>query len=227
MKTGTRIFFSLCIFLSVFLCSCNKDTNSYEESTWTERWVIASETVRHPYGPAHQLCYWIKRDDNPVWTLENANLIGFEHESGYEYLVDVKVKKIKDPLEDAPDRTYTLIRIISKEKKDSDIPHFTDDLSKCTQNKDECVTCYRGIIWQGDILLTDEQLVEMGTKSGCISYRVKYWPNNVVYYTFANDFTYQSHVRQAIEEWENKTSLTFINGTGHGNYIEFFRERYC
>ena len=45
---------------------------------------------------------------------------------------------------------------------------------------------------------------------------------NTVYYTFAQDFSLQSNVERAINEWENKTSLTFVNGTGYGNYIEFF-----
>lgn len=77
-------------------------------------------------------------------------------------------------------------------------------------------------IIEGDILLSKEQTETIMTRSGAITDVIKYWPGNTVYYTFAQDFSLQSNVEKAINEWENKTSLTFVNGTGYGNYIEFF-----
>ena len=77
-------------------------------------------------------------------------------------------------------------------------------------------------IIEGDILLSKEQTETIMTRSGAITDVIKYWPGNTVYYTFAQDFSLQSNVERAINEWENKTSLTFVNGTGYGNYIEFF-----
>lgn len=53
---------------------------------------------------------------------------------------------------------------------------------------------------------------------------IQYWQNHIVYYTFATGFTHKQNVLDAIEEWTNKTSLTFREGTGNGDYIEFFHD---
>ncbi|MDY4038429.1 MAG: M12 family metallopeptidase [Prevotella sp.] len=50
---------------------------------------------------------------------------------------------------------------------------------------------------------------------------MNYWKNNTVYYTFAAGFTLKDNVLAAIREWTNKTILTFLEGTGSGDYIEF------
>lgn len=75
---------------------------------------------------------WIKRNGNPVWEMTDNNVKGFDHETGYEYVVDVKATVIPDPPQDASSWEYSLIRVISKERKTSDVPIITQDLSKCS-----------------------------------------------------------------------------------------------
>jgi hypothetical protein len=82
-------------------------------------------------------------------------------------------------------------------------------------------------IYQGDIVLNEEQVNTLfnsssDTRSGISTSSVKYWHSHRVYYTFASGFILKQNVYDAIQEWETKTSLRFIEGTGYGDYIEFF-----
>lgn len=80
-------------------------------------------------------------------------------------------------------------------------------------------------ILQGDIVLTNKQLDIFNSaspKSAVIASGVNRWKDNIVYYTFASGFKNQNMVNSAINEWENNTSLKFVQGTGYGNYIEFY-----
>lgn len=65
---------------------------------------------------------------------------------------------------------------------------------------------------------------KLETRSGISTKSIQYWQNHIVYYTFATGFTHKQNVLDAIEEWTNKTSLTFREGTGNGDYIEFFHD---
>lgn len=227
------IFFICCIFSAIISCDySNGDT--YGKS-WEETWIIGSETIVTGEGVTK---FWIKRDDNPVWEMTSSHIEGFTYEYGYEYKVKVKAVEIQDPPMDAPSINYSLLSIISKEKKESDVPELTLDISKCipteagyTSNILENSThigngifkCDSVYVYQGDMMITEEHAMSfVGTKAGCWSSQVKYWPNNTVYYTYAAGFSKSTEVQDAIAEWQNKTSITFVNGTGNGNYIEFF-----
>lgn len=218
----------------VFSCT-SEDVNVEKEEMRTELWTVGSKAIQLDYGT----CFWIKVGDNPVWELLSSPIEDFDYQEGYEYNIEVKVKKISNPPLDASSLQYSLIKILSQTKKESDVPLLTKDLSECINEieialpdvlKEEVkLSGNSGIqksgsfyILQGDILLSADQVSAANTRSGCITDKTKYWPNNVVYYTFAKDFTFQSNVLSAIREWETKTSLTFVNSTGRGNYIEFF-----
>lgn len=101
--------------------SCEKQEDIDDGQTWEERWVIGSKTI---VGSNRILCFWIKKNDNPVWQMARGYIKGFTYEEGYEYVVDVKATVVPDPPQDAGSITYSLIRIISKEKKDSDVPQL-------------------------------------------------------------------------------------------------------
>ncbi len=47
------------------------------------------------------------------------------------------------------------------------------------------------------------------------------WPNNIVYYTIANNLPNQARVTNAIASWENNTNLKFVRRTNQRNYIYF------
>ncbi|MBC8616699.1 DUF4377 domain-containing protein [Parabacteroides faecis] len=45
---------------------------------------------------------------------------GFEYEQGYEYVIEVKIEHIENPPADGSSLKYSLIRVISKTKKNSE-----------------------------------------------------------------------------------------------------------
>ena len=57
-----------------------------------------------------------------------SEIANFKHERGYEYVVEVKVNKIKNPGPDQLNHIYTLIKNRSREKKDSEVPFFTSSV---------------------------------------------------------------------------------------------------
>lgn len=215
--------------------SCEQE-NTLDES-WEETWTIGSETIVTNEGITK---FWIKRNENPVWEMTSCHIDGFTYESGYEYKIIVKAVNIPNPPMDGPSRKYSLVSLLSKEKKDSDVPELTLDISKCTSRDaghsssflEESSYIGNGIlkydsayVYQGDMMITEEQATNLvETRSGCLSNQLKYWPNNTVYYTFGANFTRRTQVEQAIAEWESKTSLTFVNSTGGGSYIEFLHD---
>lgn len=186
-----------------------------ESDSWTENWTVASMIVQTNYDE----CFWIKRNGNPVWVLAPRYVKGFDYVEGYEYNINVLAKEIKFPPEDGSSVEYSLIEIISKTKKESDVPFVSFSKPANSLPPEEF---YGDSSFQGDIILTDEQMEAMYTTKSGIKRKIKYWPRNIVYYTFADGFTKKSAVMTAIAEWEKKTSLQFVNGTGSGNYIEFF-----
>lgn len=124
MKASKFLFlgFFISVFLTLsFFTSCTD--NEFE--SYNEVLVIASEIVVKNDGNA----YWVKRNESSSWEMMHTQIGNFNHEKGYEYIVEVSVKKIKDPGPDQSSRDYTLIKIISKEKKNSEVPLFTTDIS--------------------------------------------------------------------------------------------------
>lgn len=45
---------------------------------------------------------------------------GFEYEQGYEYVIEVKIEHKENPPADGSNLKYSLIRVISKTKKNSE-----------------------------------------------------------------------------------------------------------
>ena len=111
-------FISAFAMLSLFTSCTDNEFESYNEVR-----VIASEIVVKSDGNA----YWVKRNGSDTWEMMHAEIANLHHERGNEYVVEVSVKKIKDPGPDQSNHYYTLIKIISKEKKDSEVPLFTTD----------------------------------------------------------------------------------------------------
>lgn len=64
-------------------------------------------------------CYIVKFNKNDNWTTITESIKGFDYEPGYEYVIKVREKHIKNPPEDYLGE-YFLIDVISKEKKDSE-----------------------------------------------------------------------------------------------------------
>ncbi len=106
-------FISVFVTLSFFTSCTDNEFEPYKEVL-----VIGSEIVIKNDGNA----YWVKRNGSSTWEMMYTQIGNFTHERGYEYIVEVSVKKIKDPGPDQSSHEYTLIKIISKEKKESGVP---------------------------------------------------------------------------------------------------------
>lgn len=85
----------------------------------TEYMTVASKQVNCT-GVAPQKCLLIKTDEFPDWTYLYQNIEGFEYQEGNEYILKVKIKKIKNLAADFSSIRYVLQKEISKTKKVSE-----------------------------------------------------------------------------------------------------------
>lgn len=125
------LFVSIYVGLALFSSCVDTDVDTENEfGPHKEVLVIASEIVLKNEGNA----YWVKRNGSSTWEMMHTEITNFSHESGYEYVVEVYVDKIDDPGPDQSSRCYTLIKIISKEKKNSEVPLFQFDQNHSYRN---------------------------------------------------------------------------------------------
>ena len=76
--------------------------------------------------------------------------------------------------------------------------------------------------FQGDIVLSDQQLSEGGkaNKGGASLYK---WPSGKIYYTIASNMgsINVNKINTAVSEYNNKTNTQWIPRTNQSNYVEF------
>ncbi len=76
--------------------------------------------------------------------------------------------------------------------------------------------------FQGDIVLSDQQLAEGGTthKGGAAFSR---WPNRTIYYTIASNMgsININKINTAVNEYNSKTNTRWVQRTNQSNYVEF------
>ncbi len=76
--------------------------------------------------------------------------------------------------------------------------------------------------FQGDIVLSDQQLSEGGTthKGGATYSR---WPNRTIYYTVASNMgsINGNKINTAVSEYNSKTNTRWVQRTNQSNYVEF------
>lgn len=122
-----RLIFITLFLLAVLSVGCNKsggESTIYGKS-WEEKWIVASKTITATGANGPEVCYWIKVDNAPVWQICHSQIEDFNYESGYEYELLVKAQEILDPPQDASSRKYSLLSIVSKTLKGSDVPLLT------------------------------------------------------------------------------------------------------
>lgn len=123
-----QLLFCVLSLLAVLSVSCNKsdgESTIYGKS-WEEKWIVASKIITATGANGPETCYWIKVDNNPVWQISHSQIDGFNYESGYEYELLVNAQEILDPPQDASSCEYTLLSVVSKILKDSDVPLLTN-----------------------------------------------------------------------------------------------------
>ena len=82
-------------------------------------WIVASET-RGCTGVGPQTCLLVKEEGAPDWTYFYDRIDGFDYEKGYEYVVKVRVDEVENPPMDASSKSYSLVKVVDKQKKNSE-----------------------------------------------------------------------------------------------------------
>jgi len=105
---------SILTVIVILLFSCTKDKETII--------IVASDTAEatDPASSKYKDCLIVKFENETKWSIFYSSIIGFSYEKGYEYVLEVTVKNIKNPPQDAGNKEYYLKKIISKEKKTSE-----------------------------------------------------------------------------------------------------------
>lgn len=98
--------------LSILITGCKKEAED------TEIMTVASEK-RDCFLIGRFPCYIVKTEDVQGWHTMVEAIVGFEYTPGYEYVLEVKRLEMVDPPQDWLGQ-YQLIKVISKEKKNSE-----------------------------------------------------------------------------------------------------------
>lgn len=134
MKKLLFLAFSLVLFMS----SCGGGSKSGQESNSGEvanvveesadiveaiadqiTLTVASEQVDCT-GVGPQKCFLIKQEGETDWSFWYSGIKDFNYESGYEYVIEVKVDTVASPPADASSINYTFVKEISKTQKQSE-----------------------------------------------------------------------------------------------------------
>lgn len=112
MKTGNIIRIVLIIFtITLFGCSDNENE--------VDMWIAAEKVMEYdPVSSSEYPMIQYKFKESDKW-MSGENVVGFDYEEGYEYHLLVKTNKVKNPAQDQSTTYYSLVKIISKTKKDN------------------------------------------------------------------------------------------------------------
>jgi hypothetical protein len=77
------------------------------------RLVIASEQVQCELEVIYP-CFQAKKESDPYWTLTIDAIEDFGFEAGFEYVLDLKIEHISQPIQDVSSIKYSLVNIVDK-----------------------------------------------------------------------------------------------------------------
>lgn len=124
MKKALGAFYCavVAIAMAVSSTSCTDKLDTHFETL-----VVASKYLIRDGETA----YYVKRNGSAKWEMMWQGIGGFDYEEGYEYKLIVRYYEDKDSYAGADMDSYKcqLIKIVSKEKKDSEVVFLTKDLS--------------------------------------------------------------------------------------------------
>lgn len=94
-------------------CTTTAAASSADEKTF----IVGPQTADCT-GVAPMKCLQVKEKASENWTNFYTNIDGFTYEPGYEYVLKVKTEKIANPPADGSSIKYTLVKQVSKTKKE-------------------------------------------------------------------------------------------------------------
>ena len=111
-----QVFLLLSIVIACSFVGCSSEYGDRHVETIK----VASKRVTSnmEYGNP----YLIMRQGDADWSLLYDPIQGFDYEEGYEYLIRVEVWNVEHPTTDQYIKNYKLLEVLSKEKKDSNVP---------------------------------------------------------------------------------------------------------
>lgn len=89
-------------------------------SAKTKTFYVADHLV-DCVGVAPQKCMLIREKQTDPWSNFYGSIGGFDYEEGYEYLIKVKVTKIKNPPADGSSLKYSLVEVLRKRKTETQV----------------------------------------------------------------------------------------------------------
>lgn len=105
-------------WIFLFIISLIMGITSCKDSDVTHVIWVASEK-RDCMGEGKQTCYLIKDSEEKDWRYFYDEIQGFEYTESFEYTLLVKIREVENPPMDASSLSYSLVRVLNKERKDS------------------------------------------------------------------------------------------------------------
>lgn len=119
----TKIILACTIIIAVILSACgNKQksarvqTGQTEAKGKTEQIIVASTQINCS-AITPMKCLLVKMEGDTEWRFMDKGIEGFEYEPGYEYIIEAQRHYRENPAADQSTIYYSLMRILSKEKK--------------------------------------------------------------------------------------------------------------
>lgn len=100
-------------------------TFAIQSSAKTKTFYVADHLV-DCVGVAPQKCMLIREKQTDPWSNFYGSIEGFDYEEGYEYLIKVKVTKIKNSPADGSSLKYTLVEVLRKRKSEAELTLYND-----------------------------------------------------------------------------------------------------
>lgn len=105
--------YKLLFLVLIILASCSSNRSN------SETLIIASQQG-DCIGVVPQKCLWVKKDAAQNWEFFYTTIDGFDYEPGYEYTIEVEKENVENPPADASSIKYKLVKVVSKEQKQSE-----------------------------------------------------------------------------------------------------------
>lgn len=123
MKNVFKFILSIGL-LTFFACSSSEGIDENIEAKRqgkNEKVIFVASKKGDCVGVAAQKCLLVKESQGQDWIFFYDVIQGFDYKEGFEYKLLVSETEIVDPPADASSVLTTLVKVISKTKKDSSI----------------------------------------------------------------------------------------------------------
>lgn len=131
--------FSLLLLSALFLFGCGEEHSTTAIVGRNIQLYVGSRTPDEVtwFSEDSQPTYFIKNNTSEAWEVTSYPIVGLDYEQGYEYYIEVTLfhEHTPDGLQDHKEYYYRVERLISKEKKDSQIPLVNRPEDLATPNK--------------------------------------------------------------------------------------------